>query len=316
LLLALGCSALLIASVRRGPLARADEPAPRALLLELDRELYARLTQRGSGRRELSAAITRTQGQLLDALGVALPEPELRLEPKLPSLSFRWLWRELPQATLTLSPGEDAAGAIGRALRELAQRRAADCLELDHVQHMIDRLEREQPALVHLTIPRPLTPSLLAQVLRLLVSEGVSVRWLAEIVEAIAPHASPDTHPHALAERARKALAPRITYALAPAGQLHLLRLAPEVEEALSDAVRQSAADEILALPVDLAREIADAVCEAHRRAPTPHALMTQADLRRHLRGLLADHAPELAVVSAYELLPHLTLSLSEPIGP
>jgi tetratricopeptide (TPR) repeat protein len=73
---------------------------------------------------------------------------------------------------------------------------------------------------------------------------------------------------------------------------------------------------QVLALNPDLAQEIADAVQRAHQHAPAPHALVTQADLRRHVRHLLADSAPDLPIVSAYELMPNLRLSLSEPIGP
>ncbi len=316
LLLAAGAVAGMIASARRRrALAALDEvPAP-ALVLELGRELETRLAPRGTPTRALASALSRARRQLLDTLGLALPEPAFRPSSALPALGFRWQWRELPEPARTLATSDDPAQAIGSALIDLTRRRAPDCLDLDQVQSMIDRLERDHPALVHLTIPRPLAPPLLAQVLRLLVREGVGVRWLGEIVEAIAPHARAESDPNALAEIARKALAPRISHALAPAGELHVLRLAPEVEEALSDAL-QGSAEESLALPVDLAREIAEAVCAAHLRAPRPHALVTQAELRRHVRGLLADHAPELAVVSAYELLPHLKLSSSEPIGP
>ncbi|MDB4973598.1 MAG: type secretion protein, partial [Myxococcaceae bacterium] len=167
-----------------------------------------------------------------------------------------------------------------------------------------------------LTMPHPVTATTLAQVLRLLVSEGVSVRWLAEILEAMAPHAGERADPHTLAEHARRALSRRISHALAPDGVLHVLRVSPELEEALSDGLRGDGADQVVALPPDLAREIVEAIALAHRRAPSPHALVTASELRRHVRALLLDHAPDLPVVSAEELAPHLSLSSGELIGP
>ncbi len=318
-LLAGACAAGMVVSARR-PRERSDERTPPALVLELGPELAAHSAPGGRPTKALVRALARARGQLAGALGVTLPEPALCASPELAARDFRWQWRELPEPARTFAGdparADDLSRALAASLTQLARGRAADCLDLDTVQRMIDRLERDQPALVHSTIPRPLAPTLLAQVLRSLVREGISVRWLGEIVEAIAPHASADADPQALAEIARRALAPRISHALAPAGELHLLRLAPELEEALYDALRQGRGEQALALPVDLAREIAEAVRAAHLQAPAPHALVTQAELRRPLRGLIAEHAPELAVVSAYELLPHLKLSSGPPIGP
>ncbi|HEY6881098.1 MAG TPA: hypothetical protein VI299_23895, partial [Polyangiales bacterium] len=65
-----------------------------------------------------------------------------------------------------------------------------------------------------------------------------------------------------------------------------------------------------------LAREIASAIEHAHTSTPHPHALITQAELRRHVRALVAERAPALAVVTAHELVPHLSLSPTPPIGP
>jgi type III secretion protein V len=283
------------------------------LTLQLGRSLHAELFARRAG--GLSAALERERHALLAELGVELPEPDVQLDRSLPARSFRFLWRELP-VSAAHEVTRDPVQAIAAALLSLGRARAADCLDLDSVQHMIDRLEAEQPALVRLTIPRPLSPALLARVLRLLVAEGVSVRWLGEIVEAVAAHAGSGIEAPQLAEHARRALARRISHALAPRGQLHVLRVAPEVEETLSDALRNSGNDQVLALPPELARELEGAIAEAHKKAPAPHALVTQAELRRHLRALVVDAAPDLAVVSAHELMPELELSTSAPIGP
>lgn len=313
LLAALSVTGSIVATRARSA-TRVRAGQPRSLLsLELSRELYRELTGRDA--KAFSAAIQHERHVLLATLGVELPDAELVRNPALPNRSFRWLWRELPASpapTVAATPLQ----AIPLALAALLRDRAAECLDLDTVQRMLDRLQREQPTLVRLTVPRPVSFAQLAQVLRLLVAEGVSIRWLGEILEVIAAPAAAGATPEALAEHARRALARRISHALAPAGKLHVLRLAPEVEETLADAVRRHGSDEILALPPDLAREVEQAVVAAHRRAPAPHVLVTLAELRRHVRKLVAEVVPDLAVVSAHELIPELELSLEEPIGP
>jgi len=286
-----------------------------ALFLELGSALHARLAPRGALDRPLAAAIQDVLRELNDTLGIALPSATPLSSNTLAANELRWLWRELPGPTHRPAASE-LTTTIVSALGTLGRLRAAESLDLDEVSRRLDELAREQPALVSATIPQRLAPTLLAEVLRQLVSEGVSVRWLAEVVVAIAPHAARDTQPHVLVERARRALARRISHALAPGGTLHVLRLSPELEETLADCLRKGEHDDVLALPPALAHEITSAVAAAHQSTPTPCALLTQAALRRHVRELLREHSPDLPVVCAYELMPHLNLSTAEPIGP
>ena len=302
---------------RRGELrAKAQSAAPQPLALLLGRDLVAQWAPRGRPTRGLQRAIDAASAEVAQALGITLPSVHVRPDAGLAPGALCWSWRELPQPAIRPASSDDLPQEVRRTLTALARRHAADCLTLDQVQRMIDALEQSQPVLVRHAIPRPLSPRLLCEVLRMLVSEGISVRWLGEIVEAVAPHAGPTARACDLVEHARRALAMRISHGLATQGSLHVLRLSPEVEEALSDALRKHPERDVLALHPDLAREIVDAVHRAHEHAPAPHVLVTQAELRRHVRGLIADSAPDLSVVSAYELMPDLELSLGEPIGP
>ncbi|MEY4509916.1 MAG: hypothetical protein RLZZ450_2038 [Pseudomonadota bacterium] len=292
-----------------------DTLPAQGLYLELGSALHARFVAHDTVSGELATAITKVQRELFDALGIALPDSRPRHSTTLAANELCWSWRELPGPRHAPAANEAVASAA-RALRELGRDRAAEALDLDEVQSRLDALARERPALVSASVPSPLSPTLLAEVLRQLVNEGVSVRWLSEIVEAIAPHAAHESSPHVLVERARRALARRISHALAPSGQLNILRLSPELEETLDDALRGSEQAELLALPHALAEEITRAVAAAHRTTPAPCVLVTQATLRRHVRALLRECAPDLPVVCAYELMPHLSLSTTEPIGP
>ena len=277
-----------------------------ALYLELGSALHARLAPRGTLDRALTDALDGVLRELHDALGISLPRATPLASSTLAANELRWSWRELPGPTLEPASSE-LTTTIVIGLRTLARSRAAESLDLDEVSRRLDELAREQPALVSATIPHRLAPSLLAEVLRRLVSEGVSVRWLAEILSAIAPHAAHDAAPHALVERARRALARRISHALAPSGQLHVLRLSPELEETLTDCLRKGEHDDVLALPPSLAHEITqrrrrrtpehtDAVCTRDASCPAASCARAPARARARLAGgvrIRADAASE-----------------------
>ena len=298
---------------RARPLTQAGESAPELLAIELSAELARELAPSGiTG--ELDRTLAELGRELERDLGVPLPEAQVRVSTALTGRGFRIVWREL--AGPATAAASDAAEGIRAQLRELARRHADDLLTLDQVQRMLHRLEAEAPALVRLTVPQLLPVTRLAQVLRLLVREGVSVRWLAEILEVLAVEARHEARAEELAEHVRRALSRRISAELAPEGKLHTLRLSPELDEAIADAVRRDGDREWLALAPELARDITEAVRSAHTRAPRPHALLVQAALRRHVRTLLADAAPALPIVSPHELNVALELERGELIGP
>jgi type III secretion protein V len=299
--------------VRARPLTQASASTPELLAIELAPELARELAPGGVSL-ELERALQQLSNELERELGVPLPEANVRLSPELPARSFRIAWRELAGPATSVTG--DASPAITAQLHALARRHADDLLSVDQVQRMLHRLEAQAPALVRLTVPQLLPVTRLAQVLRLLVREGVSVRWLAEILEVLAVEARSEARPEQLAEHVRRALSRRISAELAPEGKLHTLRLAPELDEAIADAVRRDGDREWLALAPDLARDITEAVRSAHTRAPRPHALLVQAPLRRHVRSLLADAAPALAIVCPHELNVSLELERGELIGP
>jgi type III secretion protein V len=302
----------------------ADAPAstqaalvrPELLAIELSADLAERLLPRGNPTPALSRALDETRATLLRQLGIGLVSPALRSARELAPTTFRLLWRELPDAPRTLPAELAPERALADELRSLAYARAEDCVGIEEVQRMLDAVERERPALVRLTVPRMISLPLLSQVLKVLVRERVSVRWLSEILEAVAPLAEKEPRPELLAEHARRALARRISSGLAPDGTLATLRLSPAVEEAIDDAIKHDGTREWLALAPALAEEIVAEIAAAHQRMEGPHALVTRSVLRRHVRTLLQDSVPSLAVVCPEELSPALQLVAKATVGP
>jgi flagellar biosynthesis component FlhA len=318
LLTAALCLALALRAKKRPHDTSVERSAPahdrlEPLTVALSHDLAEQLL--GAERAELQIALEHVTDDLRKKLGISLPPPVLREDRALEARSYRLHWRELPEASVRVPDGEKVALHAAEALRSLAERRAEDCLDIEAVQRMLGDVERDKPALVRLTVPRMISLSQLSDVLRGLVREGVSVRWLPEILETIAPLAERGQPSELLIEAARRALARRISSDLTRGAPLTVLRLSPMLEETLADAMRRDDGREWLALPPALADEISRDVSSA-RASTNARALLTQASLRRHVRALLQDVSPQLAVVCPEELMPSTELSFKGTVGP
>ena len=317
--MALACGGLGARAHGRKTRAQQEAAVDGRLTLALSPALARELLVRGQGGPELANALHATRLTLQERLGLTLPSVELREDATLSARSHQWRFRGLPDAAQAHA-SLTAAEVCERITQDLAgscRRHVEVCLSVSDVQRMLDALESHEPHLVRKLPTLGLTTNLLAQVLRQLVREGVSIACLAEILEALdAPSAPRNNDRSQLTEHVRQALSRRIGHGLAPAGVLHVLRLDPMLEDTLLDALTREAGEEWLALPPDLAREIEGAIAASVAKVPEPRALVTSATLRRHVRSLLDQRMPDLSVLSALELSPTLTLASSHVISP
>jgi type III secretion protein V len=200
-------------------------------------------------------------------------------------------------------PLERALAGCGAGLA----RSAHLLLGVQEAQALLDGLEPSAPALVR-EASRQLPPALLAEVLRRLVEEGVSIRPLRTILEALLEAGGGSRGAPALAEAARRALRRHIGHRCAGAGPLAALLLDPRAEGALRDAL----AGEALALDPSIAAVLLDALEREVARHEAPPVLLASSDVRRALRSLVAPRFPRVAVLSYDDLPPDLPV---RPVG-
>jgi type III secretion protein V len=196
----------------------------------------------------------------------------------------------------------EVRGPLDRVLAAAtwAVRRSAHHLVgVQEVQVLLEALEASAPALVR-EAGRQLAPALLADVLRRLLEEGVSIRPLRTIIEALLAGGGPNAAPGALAEACRRALRRHIGHGAAREdGTVLALLLDPAAER----SIREALAGEAAALdPAVTAELLAGLEAELAGRDETP-VLLTCSDVRRALRRLVAPRFPRVAVL-AYEELP------------
>jgi type III secretion protein V len=193
----------------------------------------------------------------------------------------------------------DVAAALARSAHLL--------VGVQEVQALLDGLEPLSPALVR-EASRQLPPALLAEVLRRLVEEGVSIRPLRTILEALLEAGGPARGAAALAEGARRALRRHIGHRCAAGGPLAALLLDPAAER----VVREALCGESLALDPDTAARLLDALDREVRVNDAPPVVLASADVRRALRGLVAPRFPAVPVLAYEDLPPELPV---HPVG-
>jgi type III secretion protein V len=194
------------------------------------------------------------------------------------------------------------------------QNRAVDFLGIAETQGLLDELEQIAPATVRQVVPKPITITVLADILRRLAEERVNIRDLRAILEALALVGNSERDALNLAEFVRSQLRRPLTHALTQgARELSVVLLDPQIEEAIRSAVSRTPAGSFLTLAPAAARDIVSAVRRAiPAGAEAAPVVLTQPDIRRFVRKLLELDLREARVVSYAELLPEVSI---RPVG-
>ncbi len=209
----------------------------------------------------------------------------------------------------------DRASVIVTHLSEVVRTHAGDLLTRQDVQVLVDAVKTISPVVAGEVGGDMLTLAEVQRVLRDLLAEGVPVRDLTRILEAVTARARTDRNPEGLVEAARGLLGPTISSAAAVNGRLAVLTLEPLLEQSLLEAVRPGESGSWLALdPVrmeGLVQGIGDAVRVAEQTGRRP-AIVCSAQLRPAVRRLIATGRPDLPVLAYPELARNLDI---DPVG-
>ncbi len=193
----------------------------------------------------------------------------------------------------------DSAAVIATHLTELIRRNAHDLLGRREVQDLLDVVSKSNSKVVEELIPTLLPLGTVIQVLRKLLIEGVSIRDLRTILEALCDHAPATKVADDLVEMVRQRLARRLTRAqLSPDGALRPLVLDPRIEQMLREGgVKHTRS--LTKLTEDLGNRARDLAMRDE-----PPLLVVAPDLRRTVAGIAQRHAPGLVVLSYREVDP------------
>ena len=202
----------------------------------------------------------------------------------------------------------EPTAVIATHLAEVLKKAAPELVGRQEMQELLAVCAKTTPKLVEDTVPTLLSLGELVQVCRGLLREGVSIRDLRSVLEAVADVAGKSKDIVFLVEQARRRLARQITAAVVDErGRVNAITLERATEQALRQGLGVSDNEPVIALDVESARKLLDRLeAEAQRLAVRGLATVVLAppDLRRPFFDFATRFIPDLYVVSARELVP------------
>jgi flagellar biosynthesis protein FlhA len=220
----------------------------------------------------------------------------------------------------------DPASVMTTHLSEVIRRNIHELVGRQEVQELLAALGKEAPKLVEDVVPGTVTLGELVRVVRGILREGLSIRDLRTILEAIADGAARSKDTAFLVEQVRRRLFRQITAKVVDAtGVVKAITLDRSTEDVLRRGLGQTDGEATLAPEIDTARRLISALeTRAARFAAdgNPTVIIAPPDLRRPLFDFASRFVPDLWVVTARELVagtqvdPIATIDLqSAPFG-
>ena len=195
---------------------------------------------------------------------------------------------------------------------------AAELLGRNELQQLLDRLGKTLPKLIEEVVPKLLPLASLHKVLQNLLAEGVHLRDLNTVMEALAEHAPRTQDTDELTACVRVALGRAIVQQIYPAsGELQVIALDPQLERVLSQAASAqggAAAGIEPGLADTLIRE-ARASVEHQEQMGYPPVLLAPPQLRLTLSRFLRRAIPQLKVISHAEISHAGTIRVTSMLG-
>jgi len=156
-------------------------------------------------------------------------------------------------------------------LAETIRQHAHQLLTRQDTQNLLDHLKEINAAVVQELVPGLLSVGVVHRILQNLLREGVSIRNLGAILEKVADYATTTKNPDELSEQARKTLAGELLRNVIMGGQqsLSAITLDPDLEQRISQSIRHTQQEVVLALDPGLARHLFDGLGQKIKQMAT-----------------------------------------------
>ncbi|WP_153099103.1 flagellar biosynthesis protein FlhA [Paraburkholderia hayleyella] len=210
----------------------------------------------------------------------------------------------------------DASTVVATHLNHLVVTHASELLGRHEVQSLLDRVAKDSPSLVEELVPKALSLTTLQKVLQNLLEEGVPIRDMRSILEALAEHAPKLNDAHELTAAVRLALGRAITQQWFPGnGEMQVIGLDSNLERVLSQALSTGPHP---GLEPGLAHSLLNEAQKAlmyQQGMGLPPVLLVQHALRPMLARFLRRSLPQLKVLSYAEVPDTRSIKISTLIG-
>ncbi|HET6976002.1 MAG TPA: type III secretion system export apparatus subunit SctV [Pyrinomonadaceae bacterium] len=206
----------------------------------------------------------------------------------------------------------EPAEVITLHLSRVMQRHAHEFIGIQEAQAYLDFAARGVPKLVEEVVPKTIGIHQFTEVLQRLVQEGISMRDIKTILDALSEWGRIEKDPVMLTEYIRASLKRYLAFRYTGGKDiLFAYLLDPEIEDVIRGAIRRTSTGSFLSLDPSLAHDILAAfrqeLANLSPSAQKPVAI-TDMELRRFVRKMVELEFPQLAVLSYQELTPELNV--------
>ncbi|HEX7314740.1 MAG TPA: type III secretion system export apparatus subunit SctV [Pyrinomonadaceae bacterium] len=210
----------------------------------------------------------------------------------------------------------EPAEVITLHLSAVMRRYAHEFVGIQESQALLDFAARGVPKLVEEVVPKVVTIHQFTDVLKRLVQEGISIRDIKTILDALSEWGRIEKDPVMLTEYVRSSMQRYISFRYTGGRDtLFVYLLDPEIEDVIRGAIRRTSTGSFLSLDPAIAHDILDAIRRQIADLP-PTAqkpvVITDMELRRFVRKMVELEFPNLTVLSYQELASELNV---QPVG-
>jgi len=273
-------------------------------------ELPAAFGARGRDK-ELLAAVNIEFEQIQTQIGFTLPNIKFHWHKKTePTWSFEMY--EVPVLQEQVDADTDITH-ISVAVREALRRHLTMFLGIQETGELLAQTSVDYPDIVKEAL-RSIPLQNLAEILRNLIAEEVSIRNVRGILESLVQSAAHEKDTGNLTELVRIALARQICHQHAVDQNLNAIALEPALEEKLLESVRASAGSRQLSLEPGQAEALRNAfrvAIDTHR----PNVVVTHLQIRKQLRQYVQAVSFDTPVLSYNELTAETKINVVEHIS-
>jgi flagellar biosynthesis protein FlhA len=206
----------------------------------------------------------------------------------------------------------DPGTVITTHLTEVVKDNMSDLLSFAETQKLIEELKKTNEKLVSEVIPTRTNINGVQRVLQNLLSERISIRDLATILEAIAEASGYTQSITQITEHVRSRLARQISNAnVSPDGFIPLVTLSPQWEQNFAEALVGQGEDRQLSMQPSRLQEFITQVRQTFERlAAEGHmpVLLTSPTARPYVRSIIERFRPATVVMSQQEIHPKAKL--------
>ncbi len=232
--------------------------------------------------------------------GIATREPAFGLEA---------VWIDPGQRDIARTLGYtvvDAATAIATHMNKVLRDSAAELLSHDETQKLLDKLAARHPKLVEELVPAKLPLGVVTRTLQNLLTEGVPIRDMRTLAEALLEASARTQDPDILTTMVRPKLGRMIVQSLLEnSDTLQVMTLAPQVEQLLHNVLQQSAPGVPPVLEPGMSESLFSALRDSARKVEdsgVAAVLVVSPSIRPWLSQAVRHRISDLTVLSYSEI--------------